>query len=71
MPRPTTASEITRLEAELAEVRDLILKQQGLREVEEGGHGTRFRSAFTSAKDLRRIEHDLEARLNVLYGATL
>lgn len=68
MARSTIAEDITRLEAELADLRIRITQQQALREMEEGGGGTRFRTQFTPITELYQRERELCARLETLYS---
>lgn len=70
MPRPTTASEITRLELQLTKVREEIEQVRATKEMEEGGSGARFRTVFTSINDLEKIETIINNKLTVLYGYT-
>lgn len=67
MARSTIAEDITRLEAELADLRNRISQQQSLREMEEGGSGARFRTVFTPINELYQRERELVVRLDALY----
>jgi len=71
MARLTIPEKIAKMEAELVEIDNILGKNQGLREVEEGGQGTRFRSSFTSATDIYEIKTILETKLELLYRATV
>ena len=68
MARSTIDEDISRLEIELAALRSKISYQEALREVEEGGAGSRFRTSFTGATALYDRERTLESRLETLYN---
>lgn len=67
MAQPTIAEEITRLEAELATIRNAISKQQNYASLEEGSANGRFRTDFTKANDLYARETAISTRLQTLY----
>lgn len=68
MARSTIDEDITRLEAELSALRVKISNQEHLKEMEEGGAGSRFRSAFSSNESLYERERNLVNRLELLYS---
>lgn len=67
MAQSTIAEDITRLEAELANLRSRITNQEHLREQEEGGNSSKFRTSFTDVNTLYKRESTLQRRLDVLY----
>ena len=62
----TVAQEIARLEAELATLDATITSQQAMREMEEGGAGSRFRTQFTLADTLYKRRDEINTRLTTL-----
>ena len=68
MARTTIDEDITRLEAELNNLRTKISQQEAVREMEEGGAGSRFRTTFTSIQFLYKREAELTHRLETLYN---
>lgn len=70
MGRSTIAEDIIRLEAELTSIRTKISTQEAVREIEEGGSGSRFRTVFTPITELYQRERELLTRLDTLYAYT-
>lgn len=68
MVAETISEQITRLEAELATVREAIANQQPLRAIQEGGSGALFRTEFTGAEKLYAREQVLSDKLQTLYS---
>lgn len=58
--------EIARLEARLASLRSKIEAQEAVKEMEEGGGGTRFRTQFTPIEVLYAQEDELQTKLQTL-----
>jgi len=66
MAQSTIAEDITRLEGELASLREKIKAQEELDELEEGGSGSRFRTSYTDIDKLYKREIRLQTRLDTL-----
>jgi len=68
LAQSTIDEDILRIENELTALRAKISEQEAVKEMEEGGAGSRFRTAFTGAEVLYARERELAAKLNLLYA---
>lgn len=68
MARTTVNDDITRLETELADLRQTIASQKAVGEMEEGGAGSRFRTTFTPLTVLLKERDALVYKLETLYN---
>jgi hypothetical protein len=66
MASSEVTDEIARLESRLFAVRSKIEAQEAVREMEEGGGGTRFKTQFTPIEVLYSQENELNTKLQTL-----
>lgn len=69
MAQSTIDDDIARIEAELTNLRVKIGLQEALREQEEGGAGSRFRTQYTIIDVLYTREERLQTKLDTLYAS--
>ncbi len=67
----TVKEEIVELELELTELSNRIKAQQHLKQVEEGGAGSRFSTEFTLVQELYKEKNKIKTRLSVLQMGTI
>ena len=67
MAQKTIAEDITRLEADIQMLDDISSKQIGLKELEEGGAGSRFRTAYTDPRFLAEYRETLQTKVDTLH----
>ena len=67
MAQKTVAEQITDLEAKIASLDTKIEAQEALKELEEGGAGSRFRTEFANIDSLYKQREKLNSRLTTLY----
>jgi len=66
MAELTISEEITELEVRLSALTTKIENQEGLRELEEGGQGARFRTQFADIGKLYKERDAIRTRLRTL-----
>ena len=66
MAEQTVPEMITDLESQIIAVQNEINNHQGIRELEEGGAGSRFRTQFANIDSLYTRKNQLENRLRTL-----
>jgi hypothetical protein len=67
MAQKTVAEQITDLETKIDSLDTKIAAQEALKELEEGGAGSRFRTEFANIDSLYREREKLNSRLTTLY----
>ncbi len=67
MAQKTIAEQITSLETKIDALDTKISNQEALKELEEGGAGSRFRTEFANIDSLYKQREKLNSRLTALY----
>lgn len=67
MAQKTIDEEIASLETKIASLDTKIANQEALKELEEGGAGSRFRTEFANINALYTRRDTLNTRLQTLY----
>jgi len=71
MAQTTIDEDITSLETKISSLDTKISNQEAIKELEEGGAGSRFRTEFANINSLYKRRDTLNNRLQTLYRGKL